>query len=75
MILPKTIRASRQWGPGTKLIVEDTPDGVLLRSQSQIPPTTMDQVFGSAKYEGPPVSIQDMDAAVSEMFKRKYARD
>jgi AbrB family looped-hinge helix DNA binding protein len=28
IILPKTIRQHRNWAPGTRLVVEETPDGV-----------------------------------------------
>lgn len=28
LIFPKTIRDQRRWAAGTRLIVEDTPDGV-----------------------------------------------
>ena len=31
VILPKAIRQRRRWDAGTRLVVEDTPDGVLLR--------------------------------------------
>ena len=32
VILPKMIRDQRHWTVGTKLVVEDTPDGVLFES-------------------------------------------
>ncbi len=38
-ILPKSIRGRRDWDAGTKLVVEDTPDGVLLRQAPAFPPT------------------------------------
>ena len=31
IVLPKTIRTSRAWGPGTEFTVEETRDGLLLR--------------------------------------------
>ena len=31
VILPKAIRRLRNWDAGTRLVVEDTPDGVLLK--------------------------------------------
>jgi len=31
VILPKAIRDQRHWGAGTRLIVEETADGVLLK--------------------------------------------
>ena len=32
VILPKAIRQRKHWEPGTRLVVEDTPDGVLLKA-------------------------------------------
>ena len=31
VIIPKPIRESHHWRPGTRFIVEDTPAGILLR--------------------------------------------
>jgi len=74
VILPKAIRLKRKWGAGTKLIVEDTPEGVLLKAAPLFPPTRMEDVFGMLKYDGPPVSIEDMDAAIEAEFRRRHAR-
>ena len=74
VILPKAIRESRGWSIGTRLTVEDTPDGVLLKSRPLFPPTTVDEVFGSLKYDGPPISLEDMDAAIVREAKRRARR-
>lgn len=39
VILPKAIREGRRWLPGTRLMVEDTEDGVLLRAESRLATT------------------------------------
>jgi hypothetical protein len=54
--------------------VEDTPDGVLLKSAPVFAPTTMDAVFGSLGHEGSARSIEDMNAAIVAEGKRR-ARD
>ena len=72
VILPVAIRQQRRWGPGTKLIVEDTPDGVLLRAAPHFPPTTVDEVFGSARYDGPTVTLEEMDAGVLAEARRRH---
>ena len=74
VILPKPLRDQLHWHAGTRLMVEDTADGVLLRPAPAFPPTTIDQVFGSLAYGGPPLTIEDMDAAVAAEAKR-HARD
>jgi AbrB family looped-hinge helix DNA binding protein len=74
VILPKAIRDLRRWAPGTRLIVEDTPDGVLLKLSPTFAPSLVDTVFGSLKAKGPAMSIEQMDAVVREEAKRR-ARD
>lgn len=74
VILPKVIRDQRQWPPGTRLTVEDTPDGVLLRSVAIFPSTAIDAVFGCLRHDGPALSIEDMNAAIDREAKRR-ARD
>jgi AbrB family looped-hinge helix DNA binding protein len=74
VILPKAVRDQRQWGAGTKLVVEDTGEGVVLRKAPLFAATTVDQVFGALAWKGKPKSIEEMDAAVSAQARRR-ARD
>jgi AbrB family looped-hinge helix DNA binding protein len=74
LILPQAIRARRRWGPGTRLLVEETPDGVLLKAAPVFAPTRPEDVFGSAKRKGTPISGDDMDAAIVREAKRRRAR-
>ena len=74
VILPKMIRDQRHWTVGTKLVVEDTPDGVLLKALPVFPETSLEDVFASMRYDGPALSLDDMDAAVLMEAKRR-ARD
>jgi AbrB family looped-hinge helix DNA binding protein len=71
VILPKALRDARKWRPGTKLVVEETPDGILLRAAPVFPATSLDDVVGMLKYDGPPVSLEDMNAAIeAEAIRR-----
>jgi AbrB family looped-hinge helix DNA binding protein len=75
LILPKPIRQRRQWEAGTRLVVEDRPDGVLLRAAPAFEPTRPQDVFGSLPITGPARTIEDMDAAVLAEAKRRHAGD
>ena len=75
VILPKSVRQHRDWPAGTRLVVEETPDGVLLRRAQVFEPTKMAEVYGSLNYDGPPKTIEDMDAAVLAEARRRYDRD
>ncbi len=75
VILPKAIRDQRKWGAGTRLDVEETPEGVLLRPTRLFPETRMDDVFGALRYSGPPKTVEEMDAAVMAEARRRYEGD
>jgi AbrB family looped-hinge helix DNA binding protein len=74
VILPKAIRDKRDWRAGTRLVVEETADGVLLRRARVFPETRLEDVFGSLRYEGPPKTIEEMDAGIVAEVKRRHAR-
>lgn len=46
VILPSAIRARRQWRAGTRLTVEDTSEGVLLKLAAAFAETRPEDVFG-----------------------------
>jgi AbrB family looped-hinge helix DNA binding protein len=71
VILPKAIRDQRRWSAGTRLTVEETVDGVLLRAAPLFPVTTIDEVVGILRHQGKPLSLDDMDAAVAAEAGRR----
>lgn len=75
VILPHAIRQSRAWAAGTRLVVEETAEGVLLRQAPAFPPSHPDAVFAALHHEGPPVSVEDMQAAVLAEARQRHARD
>ncbi|MGH6715873.1 MAG: AbrB/MazE/SpoVT family DNA-binding domain-containing protein [Bradyrhizobium sp.] len=60
VILPKSIREERCWRAGTRLTVESTPDGVLLKPSSPFPAAEPADVFASLPYRGKPKSVEEM---------------
>lgn len=64
VILPSAIRQRRQWEAGTRLTVEDTPQGVLLKPAPAFAATRPQDVFGVLAYKGKPKTLDEMDAAV-----------
>ena len=73
VILPKAIRRQRHWDVGTRLVVEDTPDGVLLRSAPAFPATKPKDVFKFLAYTGKPKSLEEMEAVITIEVKRRHA--
>jgi len=74
VVLPKAIRDRHAWTGGTRLIVEDRPDGVLLKRVEEKKKLTIDDWAGIIKYKGPPRTIEEMNAAIVEEVRRRHAR-
>lgn len=75
VILPSSIRKRREWDAGTRLLVEDTPEGVLLKPAPVFAETRPEEVFGSLRYSGRPKTLEEMDAGVLAEARRRHARD
>jgi AbrB family looped-hinge helix DNA binding protein len=75
VILPKAIRDRRNWSPGARLTIEETEDGVILRSTPLFPPTRLEDVFGMVKTTGPAKTIEEMDAGILAEARRRHERD
>ncbi|RWC50917.1 MAG: AbrB family transcriptional regulator [Mesorhizobium sp.] len=75
VILPSAIRKRRDWGAGTRLQVEDTPEGVLLTQARAFAETRPEDVFGSLPHRGKPKTLEEMDAGVLAEARRRHARD
>jgi AbrB family looped-hinge helix DNA binding protein len=71
VILPKAIRDQRHWAAGTRLTVEDTPEGVLLKATPLFAQTKVNSVFGSLRHGGPALTLEDMDKAIAQEAKRR----
>ncbi|MDE0717203.1 MAG: AbrB/MazE/SpoVT family DNA-binding domain-containing protein [Rhodospirillaceae bacterium] len=73
VILPKAIRQARRWEPGTRLTVENTPEGVLLKPEPVFAETRLEEVFGCLAYRGTPKTLEEMEAGVLAEAKRRHA--
>lgn len=75
VILPKAIRQHWDWGAGTRLTVEETAEGVLLKRMPTFTPTRSDDVFGMLPSGGTPKTLEDMDNAILAEARRSHDRD
>jgi AbrB family looped-hinge helix DNA binding protein len=79
VVIPKDVRDRLSLKAGDFLDVIERPDGVLLKVS---PKSKSDRGFAeiTAKirshfdYDGPPVSIEDMNAAIADMWRGAAAR-
>ena len=74
VILPKAIRDRRGWTAGAELIVEDKPEGVLLRAASKAGTTRFEDVAGSLGPVHRVVSVEEMHQALLDEAARRYRK-
>ncbi len=74
IILPKAIRDSRAWGPGTEFTVEETGEGILLRPAAHFPETKVEEVAGCLRSRRKPKTPGHMRAAIDLEVMRRHDR-
>lgn len=74
IVLPKAIRTSRAWGPGTEFTVEETGDGIVLRPADHFLETDLDQVAGCLRSKRKSKTVAQMDAAVRREVMGRHDR-
>ena len=78
VIIPKDIRTRRHWLPGTRLVAEETPQGVLLRTVRDTNPQTLDAGLAAlhtlANHRGRPKTLTEMEAAVAAEARKRTRR-
>ena len=75
IVLPRPILQSLGWRSGTKLAVENMPEGVLLKPASVLEETSPSEVFGMLKWTGKPKTLEEMEAGILAEAKRRHDHD
>lgn len=75
VILPSAIRQRREWSAGTRLSVEETVEGVLLKPAPVFAETRPKDVFASLPHRGRPKTLEEMEVGVLTEARRRHARD
>ena len=74
IVLPKNIRASRGWGPGTKFTAEATGEGILLRPAGWFAETEIGEVAGCLPPKRKSKPLSQMRAAIGLGVIRRHDR-
>jgi AbrB family looped-hinge helix DNA binding protein len=72
VILPKDLREKRGWKPGAEFVVEERPEGVLLKLGSGRRKVTIDEVAGCLGPVDRARSIEEMDEGVRREVIRRW---
>ena len=74
-VIPKAMREELGWKPGARLSVERNARGqMVVDLEKPFPPSTLDEIAGILDYRGPPLTLEDMDRAITEEVKVRLAR-
>ena len=74
IILPKKIRTSHAWGPGTEFIVEESGDGILLRPAGRFPTVDLYEVAGCLRSKRRAKTLAQMRGAIGREVIRRHDR-
>jgi AbrB family looped-hinge helix DNA binding protein len=74
IILPKAIRDSRDWMPGTAFMIEETSDGVLLRPAARYPTASLEEVAGCLRSKRTAKTPAQMRVAIGREVLRRHDR-
>ena len=74
LVLPKAVRDAYGLVPGSEVEMEVMNDGIFLKPcPKRVRKTyTLDEVAGFLKYDGPPVSLKDMERGIEEEARRMW---
>ena len=74
VVIPKQLRDQLDWVTGTELEIEESADGVLLRAKRDPRRRISLEEFEKRrpKYDGPVVSVEEMNQAVLEEAARRW---
>jgi AbrB family looped-hinge helix DNA binding protein len=75
IIIPKSLREAQRWHAGTRLEIQHTAEGILLRpvtKTAKVPLATgLEAIRARIAYKGPAVSVEEMHDAVEQEAKRR----
>ena len=75
LILPKAVRDRRGWTAGDRLVVEERPDGLLLRRDTPLAPTRLEDVAGMLHDPSRPKLTPEAEKeGIAEGFRRAWRR-
>lgn len=75
IIIPKAFRLLKGLKPGDEFQVSELGDSILLTPLRTFRESKLDDVFGCLSYDGPALSVEEMEAGIAEGARRIVDRD
>ena len=73
LIIPRPILDRLDWPPGTRLEIDVRGDRVVLRRPTAVPRCEPEEAYGCLAWDGPPLSVENLDEAVTAEARRRRA--
>jgi AbrB family looped-hinge helix DNA binding protein len=74
IVIPKSLRESHRWLPGTRFTVEEITSGILLKPNRTFPLTSPEDGLGCTGYQGPVMNVQDMEQAIQRDIRKRWRK-
>ncbi len=74
VVLPRAVRDQPGFAPGAELEVRVENGNVVLIPAPLFKPSTLDDLIGCVSYDGPPLTIEQMDQAIEDEIAERHAR-
>ena len=74
IVVPKSMRDQKRWQAGTRLVLKDTPEGILITPEQAEKIYTVDDIIGILRHDGPPMTIEKMNEAGPKGAVERYRR-
>jgi len=75
IVIPKSLRDSHHWRPGTEFIIEDTATGIILRPRKLFPATKLEDGIGCTGYDGPSKTVEEMEEGMLADLRKQWQED
>ena len=74
IVVPKSMRDQKRWQAGTRLVLKDTPEGILITPEQAEKIYTIDDIIGILRHDASPVTIEEMNEAGPKGAVERYRR-
>ncbi len=75
VVLPKALREKRGWRAGETFVIEERPEGLLLRPSKGETPTRIEDVAGCLGPAKRVVSIGEMNSAIGDYVRKRWGHE
>ncbi len=74
LVIPREIRDRHGWSEGMELVMADQGDSVILRPVRRFPETRLEDLVGCTGYQGPALSLDEMEAGIARGVQERQER-